>query len=228
MTPAVNLDAYLSGTFYIDTDHPQVRAFAMDTVAGIQSVSERAVKLFYAVRDSIRYDPYSLRPNPECFKASTVLEAGASFCVPKAVLLAAAARVVGIPARLGFADVRNHLATKKLLDRLGSDLFIFHGFTELFLADRWVKATPTFNLALCEKFGVKALDFDGAHDSLFHAFDKEGKKFMEYVRYRGSYADVPLDEMFAEFQRAYPGFAERFLAQQGAARDFDFEKEIDR
>lgn len=225
MTPAINLDAYLHGTYYLDTDHPRVRSFALDATSGETSTTGKAVKLYYAVRDSIRYDPYSLRPTPECFRASSVLEAGASFCVPKAVLLAASARVVGIPARLGFADVRNHLATKKLLERLGSDLFIFHGFTELFLDGRWVKATPTFNSALCDKFGVKALDFDGRNDALFQAFDSDGRKFMEYVRYRGSYADVPLDEMFAEFQRAYPGFAERFLAQQGAARDFDFEKE---
>ena len=38
---------------------------------------------------------------------------------------------------------------------MGTDLFAFHGFNEFFLDDTWVKATPAFNLSLCEKFGLR-------------------------------------------------------------------------
>jgi len=52
-----------------------------------------------------------------------------------------------------------------------------------------------FNKDLCEKFGLKALEFDGQHDSIYHPFDLNGNQHMEYVRYRGEYDDVPLEEM---------------------------------
>src|SRR5574341_322846 len=65
----------------------------------------------------------------------------------------AVARVVGIPARVGYADVRNHLSTPKLRELVGGDLFVWHGYAELHLEGRWVKATPAFNLTLCERFG---------------------------------------------------------------------------
>src|SRR5215470_17689442 len=53
---------------------------------------------------------------------------------------------------------------------------------QLHLDGRWVKATPLFDRALCERFGVRPLEFDGRADSLFHAFDAAGRRHMEYVR----------------------------------------------
>jgi transglutaminase-like putative cysteine protease len=115
--------------------------------------------------------------------------------VGKAALLAAAARALGIPARVGFADVRNHLCTPRLRAWMGSDVFYFHGDAELFVRDRWVKATPAFDRALCERFGVPALPFDGVTDSLFQPCDRGGRRHLEYLRARGSYADVPAAEI---------------------------------
>ena len=70
-----------------------------------------------------------------------------------------------VPSKVGFADVRNHLCTPRLRALMGSDVFIYHGITELFLDGKWVKATPTFNIGLCERFGVIPLDFDGHADA---------------------------------------------------------------
>ncbi|MGH7821268.1 MAG: hypothetical protein ACREQ9_16005, partial [Candidatus Binatia bacterium] len=123
--------------------------------------------------------------------------------------LAAAARAVGVPSRLGFADVRNHLTTPKLREMMGSDLFVFHGYTELYLEGRWVKATPAFNLALCQRFGVLPLEFDGRTDSIFHAFDAENRRHMEYLRDHGSFAEFPFERMAASFLEAYPVLFER-------------------
>jgi transglutaminase-like putative cysteine protease len=122
--------------------------------AGASDPRERAVALYYAVRDGIRYDPYSVQAAPQAYRASSIVQAPAAFCVPKAILLAAAARDIGIPARLGFADVRNHLASEKLRARMGTDLFVFHGYTDLYLDGGWRKATPAFNRELCSRFGV--------------------------------------------------------------------------
>jgi hypothetical protein len=112
---------------------------------------------------------------------------------------------VGVPARVGFADVKNHLTTPALHARMGTDLFVYHGFTELWLEDRWVKATPAFNLELCRRFKVKPLEFDGREDSIFHPFDEDERRHMEYVSYRGSHADVPVAEIMRVFRELYPG-----------------------
>jgi len=114
------------------------------------------------------------------------------------------ARNRGIPTRLGYADVRNHLTSDKLREGMGTDLFVYHGYTELFLEGRWLKATPTFNRELCERFDVTALEFDGASDALMQEFDGRGRRHMEYVRYHGIFNDFPYEDMVAAWYEAYP------------------------
>ena len=218
--------ADLRPTQFLDADHPDVLAFARDACRGTVDPRERAVRLFYAVRDEIRYDPYSAVTSPELYKASATVARGASFCIPKAILLAAAARAEGIPARLRFADVRNHLATPRLLSLLRSDRFVFHGLTEVQLEGAWLKATPTFNLSLCEKFGVRPLEFDGRSDAILHPFDRDGKRHMEYLRDRGSFSDLPLDEVLRAYRQAYPHLFDsggRFLGLSPSRGDFEDE-----
>ncbi len=190
---------------YVDSDHPAVVAFAEQATAGASTDRDRAVALYYAVRDGIRYDPYTMSADPETYRASTVLRSGVSYCIPKSVLLCAAARAVGLTARLGFADVRNHLNTEKLRERMGgSDLFVWHGYTEFLLDSRWVKVTSAFNIELCQRFGVKAMEFDGEHDALLHPYTVDGRHHMEYVQERGSFDELPYDEIMADFRAAYP------------------------
>ena len=195
----------LEPTWFLDFDQPAVRDYATGACAGANSPRERVVRLFYAVRDDIRYDPYRVSSDPAHLKASRVLDEGAGYCVPKAILLAACARVVGIPSRLGFADVKNHLTTAKLRQQMGSDLFVCHGYTELQLDGGWVKATPTFNRSLCDRFGVKTLEFDGVHDALLQPYDRAGAQHMEYVRDYGSFDDVPWERLIERWKAAYPG-----------------------
>lgn len=161
------------------------------------------VRLFYAVRDGWWYDPYSADRERASFRASTIVGLERSWCVPKSILLTAAARAVGVPARLGFADVRNHLQSEKLKEKMGTDLFVFHGYSEFLLDGVWRKASAAFNLKLCERFGTKPLDFDGTGDALLHGFDQSGNRHMEYVNQRGSYDDFPFDEMTAAFAQVY-------------------------
>ena len=196
---------YLSAGRYVDSAHPLVAAFSRKHTKG-RAERERAVSLYYAVRDEIRYNPFLDFADPDVFRASAVLEAGQGFCVGKASLLAACARAAGIEARVGFADVKNHLTTPRLAETMGSDLFVYHGYTDLRIDGRWVKATPAFNLALCTRFRVKPLEFDGRADSIFHPFDEDDRRHMEYLRDRGVYADVPVDDIQREFRAAYPRF----------------------
>ncbi len=194
---------YLEPTAILDWNHPRVLSFAREAVGDASDPVEKAVRLYEAVRDGIRYDPYSPFYRPEHYRSSEVLRRGRSFCIPKAGLLCAAARSQGIPARIGFATVRNHLATKQLLEYLGSNLFVFHGYTELFLEGRWVKATPAFNRELCLRHGTDPLGFDGRSDSLFHSYNKSQQKFMEYVAYHGEFPDIPVQAIVEAWKAAY-------------------------
>jgi transglutaminase-like putative cysteine protease len=201
---AMKLAKYMGAGEFIDTGDAAVQEFARRVTSGVGDALSRAVKLYYAVRDEILYDPYYAGEERRYFRASDCLRAKRGFCIPKAALLAAAARCTGIPARVAFADVRNHLSTKKLIELIGGNIFIWHSFAELHLEGRWVKATPAFNLSLCQRFGVHPLEFDGRHDSLFHEYDQGGRRHMEYVRERGNYPDVPYEKIIADFKKTYP------------------------
>ena len=196
--------ACLEPAEFVDSGAPNVVAFARQACEGATDPITRAVRLYYTVRDGIVYTPYVDFRTRETFRASACLERGSGFCVGKAALLAAAARASGIPARVGFADVRNHLTTPRLRQLMGTDLFYYHGYAELYLNGKWVKATPAFDNRLCEKFGVRPLEFDGREDSLFHPHDVSGRRHMEYVRDRGAFADVPVADILETFRRCYP------------------------
>ena len=197
-------DAHLRPTDAIDSDHELVQAFARQHAQG-DTERERAIALYRAVRDEVRYDPYRIDLSPQGMRASEALIKGYGWCVPKAVLMAATARAADIPARLGFADVRNHLSTEKLRQTMKTDVFVFHGYTELWIDGAWRKVTTAFNRSLCEKFGLLPLEFDGVNDSLYHPYDQAGARHMEYVNERGSYDDLPLDEIVRTFAVVYPG-----------------------
>ena len=213
----MELETYLAPGEFIDSGDPGVQEFAGKATAGAGDDVSRAVKLYYAVRDGILYDPYYGGEARRYFRASDCLRAKRGFCIPKAGLLAAGARCLGIPARVAFADVRNHLSTKKLLELMGGDVFIWHSLTELYVEGRWVKATPAFNLSLCQRFGVHPLEFDGRRDSLFHEYDQAGRKHMEYLRERGHYADVPYESILADLRKAYPRWMKLIGEGQGGA-----------
>ena len=212
MTTDPDIQPYLVPGEYVDSADPRVAAFARDVAGSVDDATGRAVRLYYAVRDDITYTPYCDFTDPDTFRASAVLERRAGFCVGKASLLTAAARAAGIPARIGFADVRNHLCTPKLRALMGTDTFVYHGYTDLYLDGRWVKATPAFDRKLCEKFGVKALEFDGRADSLLQPFDVTGRRHMEYLQDRGPRVDVPVAEIVKAFAEAYPGLTARKTA----------------
>jgi len=199
------VDDYLRPGVFIDSDHPSVKAFTDKVLEDCAPAAiDRAVALYYAVRDGLRYDPYSMDMDGANFTASHIVSQKAAFCIPKAILLTACARAGGIPARIGYADVRNHLCSPKLKAAMaGNDLFMYHGYVEMYLADKWVKSTPAFNRELCEKVGIDALDFNGRDDSMMHPFDKAGRQHMEYVQDHGHFFDHPHERIQLAFKEAY-------------------------
>jgi transglutaminase-like putative cysteine protease len=208
----------IEATPLIDSDHPAVIDFTARHAVGANE-RERAVAVYYAVRDGFRYDPYRVDLSPHGMKASSVLAKGHGWCVTKAALLAAAARAAGIPARVGYADVRNHLSTERMRQTMQTDVFIWHGYVDLWLDGAWRKATPAFNVELCDRFGLLPLEFDGRGDSIYHPFDKAGNRHMEYVRQRGSFDEMPLDQIVADFAATYPGWGATLSGREDFVAD---------
>lgn len=195
---------------FVDSDHPAVVAFAEEHRRDTDRAT--AVALFYAVRDMLRYNPWRVRFEAQDYTASGVLlrdRTEGAHCIDKALLLAGAARAAGIPARLRFANVRNHVGTARLEEKLGTDLLVFHGWTELWLGERWVGVTPAFNKELCDHLGVAPLEFDGEHEAVFQEYDRGGDRFMEYVTDHGAHPDVPMAAMIAAWEEHYPAVRER-------------------
>lgn len=211
---------YLASTDLLDCGHGTILAYVADVLRNVEpDPVKRAIALYYAVRDDIRYDPYFHCHLPEHYRASNVLKRKGGFCICKAGLLCAAGRAAKIPSRLHFMDVRNHLAEPGLVRFLGSDVFVFHGITEFFLEGRWVKSTPVFDGEYCRKHRVPPLDFNGREDSIFHAYDESENLKMEYVADRGVYADIPIGDIIKTQAEAYgEDFPRRWamLADAGA------------
>jgi transglutaminase-like putative cysteine protease len=206
MTSNACVPEFLVSTAFVDSSSSEVRAFVSRSLDGAQDLSatDKAIRLFEAVRDRIKYNPFDIGTTEDDYRASQIAGKPSNYCVPKAILLTAALRAAGIPAAVGFADVRNHLNSPKLADLMGTDLFIYHGYVALWLDDRLFKVTPAFNTELCERFGVRQLIFDGKSDALFHEFDTNSHRHMEYVRDRGWFADPPIGELLPDFCTTYP------------------------
>lgn len=212
----MDMTQFLAAGAFIDSDSPQVIAFAKQTIEDEPDPRAAILRLFSTVRDTIIYDPYVNFADPTNYRASAVLATSRAFCIGKAALLAASARVIGVPARVGYADVRNHLTSPRFYEKIKTDTFIWHSYTELYLSGRWVKATPAFDRTLCDRLGLKPLEFDGETDSLFHPFDRAGRRHMEYLKDRGTFSDVPFDTIKADFVAAYPSL----MSGDGLAGDF--------
>lgn len=201
---------YLEQSEFLDWGHNAVGQFVASATRGATDDIAKAVGIFTAVRDAIWYDPYTVTDDPVAYRASTVAASERAYCIPKAVLLTAACRAAGIPARLGFADVRNHLQTDTLRERMGgTDVFVYHGYSLMLLDGRWVKATPAFNLELCARFGVAPIEFDGRRDALLHGFTGDGAQHMEYLDDRGAFDDLPLEEIVAALRAHYGTFIDQ-------------------
>ena len=205
MTDLPSPEQCLAPSRFIDSDHPAIAALVTSLTDVSAGEVPNAVRLYYWVRDQVRYNPYLVSTSPDDYLASATLAAGEGWCVPKALLLAALCRAAGIPARVGYADVRNHLSTERLRRSMRTDVFYFHGYTSLFLEGCWVKATPAFNIELCQKFALRPLEFNGREDSLYHEFDMAGNRHMEYLNDRGEYLDLPFQDLMSTMRAHYPG-----------------------
>lgn len=216
------IDLYLYPTYFIDCNHEDVIAYAKNIVGDEQDKKQQAIKLYLAIRDGFRYNPYNINLKHSELKASTLLNrtSKSGYCTEKACLLAACLRVVGIPSRMCFFDVRNHIGVEKFIQLTKTDVLAFHACTDVYLDGNWVKATPAFNKELCDKLGVAVLEFDGETDSIFQQFDKTGgHQFMEYLHDYGTFHDIPHDMFVAQMKKHYGHFFEDLEATKAMIKE---------
>ena len=196
----------MQSTSNIDSDNALIINKAKNLIEGKSDIIEQSRSLFYFARDQIRYNPYSsLYP----LEASETMSRGYGYCVQKPALLAVLARTVGIPARLGFINIRNHRLDADWIKIFATDVVVFHGFTELLIDGKWLKATPAFDLRMCEENGFIPVEFDGLHHAMLHSHDQNGDSHIEYLDPIGSYEDISVDNIIDAVTRAYgPKFLE--------------------
>ena len=184
---------YLRATFTIEAEHEKIIETATKVTRGCSNDEEKAIKIFYFVRDSIRYNIYMISVFIEDFRASRILEWGKAYCVQKAVLLTALGRAAGIPSRLVFAKIKNHTIPDHVAKMFNTTTFPRHGYNQFFLNGRWVSAAATFDKVLCEKNGLPAVEFDGKRDAILPEKDLKGAPYIEYIEKFPPREDLPFD-----------------------------------
>jgi len=201
-----NFEQYLKPSELYDFNNEIVKEKALEITRDLKTDEEKAIALFYWVRDEIKYTMGLYRPKiKDNFKASVTMRRKIGFCVSKSILLSTLSRAIGIPARIHLVDLINHKISQKVINRMGTNIMHFHGFSELFLNNKWIKLTPSFDKETAIKGGFLPMcEFDGIHDAVFPPYDDNGNQFGEYVLDRGVTADLPLDEIDHVFNEKYP------------------------
>jgi transglutaminase-like putative cysteine protease len=189
-----DLEQFLTPAPGIQCQHPEVFTLARSLARGAANDVDAARRLFEFVRDTVRYSVHVPFWELEHYLALNTLARGYGFCVQKSALLCALARALGIPSRLGFADIQNHLVRGPLAEALPDGLIYHHCFLEWFVGGRWLKCTPSFDRGLTEALGWRLVEFSAEANALLPATDLAGQPHITYLRYHGWRLGVPLEE----------------------------------
>ena len=200
------IEKYLQESFFFDWKHPIVQEKIKEFIQDQETDLDKVLAIYYKVRDGFRYNPYNIYVEPIAFKSSEIFQRKEGHCIDKSIALISCCRAIGIPARIGLAKVQNHIGTEKLEEKLGTNILVPHGYTEVYLNNIWVKATPAFNKQLCKKLNVRPLNFNGIEDSIFQEFNQKGGNFMEYLEDYGTFEDLPLEFILDSIQTHYPNW----------------------
>jgi hypothetical protein len=199
----MDLSEFLAPAPGIQCEHPEIQKLARSLAKGSKNDVEAARRLFEYVRDTVRYSVGVPVASLEDYLALNTLARGKGFCVQKSALLCALARALGIPSRLGFADIRNEKLHGRLMKMIPDKIIYHHCFAEWFVGGRWLKATTSFDRALTERHGWRLVEFDPLGDALLPATDLKGRPHVSYLAYHGWRMGVPLDEFCAETDQHY-------------------------
>ena len=168
------MEEYLRTSRLVDLNSEIVMETTNRVIKDARTPREAAIKIFYFVRDEIKYKFVAIPLG----KASTVVKTRTGQCTAKTVLIVAMLRAANIPARFHFADLRtefvkgleSHLIYKIMPRTIG------HAYAEVYLDDKWIKIDPIFDKELYDLIKKRAvglgaadlpnpsIDWDGYHD----------------------------------------------------------------
>ena len=201
-----DLAPYLAPDTMIQADHPDIIRTASSIVEGSTDDRERAVRIFYWVREHIAYCIESDR------SALEVLQEGRGICVTKTVLHVALLRAAGVPARIGHADYRadvlRSIFPDSYMDRQ-PEVYPLHTFAEVYLDGQWITCDATIDRSFGEEFGFAVMEFDGVHptdtmvgeaNTVRRYSSRSGPEMMEL--YAAALRDIDLshEELRRQFQ----------------------------
>ena len=216
------MEQYLQETEFFDISSDYVQETLEKLELNGLSEKETAIKLFYHVRDSIGYSIKPVNLEKYTYTASLVLQQKKSFCIPKAIALGTLARAAGIPSRIHFVDFINHRLSDDLEKMWGTKVMAAHCYTELYIENKWVKATPALDKAICDRHNFKTVEFDGENDALLHSLDRDGNPHAEYVKDRGTQPDMSLRLVASVFKEVYDGVNDGFIEKNFKAASTTF------
>ncbi len=161
---------YLAVTELCDHDNPWLLELAEEIVDAAGTNTERAIHIFYYVRDQVRFSIAYSRS-----KASKTLKRGYGDCVSKTNVQVALLRAVGIPARFRKAKVESvtlhHLISDFVYKQMPPTAS--HFWPECFLTGKWISCEAFLDKPLYEgmlrkglitKKQVARIDWDGKTD----------------------------------------------------------------
>ena len=169
-TQKQEMGIYLAATPLCDCDDLELRRKANEIIEGANIPGEKAKKVFYFIRDEIRFSLAFSRT-----KASQTLKRRYGDCSSKSNLHVALLRAVGIPARLHWVKAKSSalhgLVLNSLYKRMPSTAS--HFWTECHIGDEWISCEAFLDKTLYEgmlreglinKKLVPTIDWDGKTD----------------------------------------------------------------
>ncbi len=198
-----NMQAYLQATPDIDCNHSAIIQLSESLTRDCSSASDKAVKLFYYVRDECHYNMYATTGERSAYRSSAIMESGQGWCLQKAVLLASLGRAAGIPSRLILVSIRNHKSPPEAVEFMGTNVFFPHAYNHFFLNGQWVKAAATFDKEICDRIQVPAVEFDGVHDAILPGQDLNGQPYIDYLEEYGYFSDLPWEMIMENSSKLY-------------------------
>jgi len=221
-----DLSRYLKTSYIINWKNPCILSDVSKIIKDIPDNDDvqKAIKLFYYVRDNFRYKVTLDFTSPNILKATTTLKQGYGHCVKKAILLTAFGRAAGVPTRLHFVDLKNHLLRPEWIEKLGEKI-IYHGFVEFYLNEKWVKASPAYDKELCIRHNYYITEFNGKDDALFKSTDISGNQFMDYIKDHGTFAKVPYIRMVTTWFKYYTPYILKYRRKNRKTKKIQNSKE---
>ena len=197
-----NLDQFLKSTQLINSNNDKIIKKANQLTSVALKTEDKAEKLFYFMRDQIRY-VFHADSNKESYKASSILEKGRGFCTQKSIHFCSLARACGIPAGIYFYDIDDYTLPPAYIELLRTKRLYRHGIVALHLNGKWNKYDATLDIKLVNKNNLIPVEFYPDRDCLLHEKTKSGSKHIEYVNDYGLVADVSFEEIKLWFKQHY-------------------------